>query len=112
MIYQTLVLERDSPIARLRLHRPERGNLIDGLAVQELDAACRELNDDDAVRAVVLTGEGDAFCGAWSWPWPATSVWRRKRRASPAPRPATVSSPGRAAPSGCPASWDVARPWR
>jgi enoyl-CoA hydratase len=65
MIYQTLVLERDPPIARLRLHRPERGNLIDGLAVQELDAACRELNDDDAVRAVVLTGEGDAFCGGW-----------------------------------------------
>jgi enoyl-CoA hydratase len=65
MIYQTLVLERDHPIAHLRLHRPERGNLIDGLTVQELDAACRELNDDDAVRVVILTGEGDAFCRGW-----------------------------------------------
>ena len=65
MIYQTLVLERDRPIARLRLHRPERGNLIDSQTVQELDAACRELNDDDAVRVVILTGEGDAFCRGW-----------------------------------------------
>jgi enoyl-CoA hydratase/carnithine racemase len=65
MIYQTLVLERDRSIAYLRLHRPERGNLIDAQTVQELDVACRELNDDDAVRVVVLTGEGDDFCRAW-----------------------------------------------
>jgi enoyl-CoA hydratase len=65
MIYQTLVLERDRPIARLRLHRPERGNLIDSQTVQEFDAACRELNDDDAVRVVILTAEGDAFCRGW-----------------------------------------------
>ena len=65
MTYQTLVLERTGPIARLRLHRPERGNLIDGQTVQELAAACRELSSDDAVLAVILTGEGDAFCRGW-----------------------------------------------
>jgi enoyl-CoA hydratase len=65
MIYQTLVLERDRSIAYLRLHRPERGNLIDGQTVHELDAACHELNDDENVRVVVLTGEGDDFCRGW-----------------------------------------------
>jgi enoyl-CoA hydratase/carnithine racemase len=28
-------------------------------------SACRELSDDDDVRAVILTGEGDAFCRGW-----------------------------------------------
>jgi enoyl-CoA hydratase len=65
MAYQTLVLERGRPLACIRLRRAERGNLIDGQTVQELDAACRELNDDEAVRAVILTGEGDAFCQGW-----------------------------------------------
>lgn len=65
MTYQTLVLARSGPIAYLRLHRPESGNLIDGQTVQELAAACQELGDDEAVRAVILTGEGDAFCRGW-----------------------------------------------
>jgi enoyl-CoA hydratase len=65
MTYQTLVLERGRPIAYLRLRRPESGNLIDGQTIHELEAACRELGDDDAVRAVILTGEGDAFCRGW-----------------------------------------------
>jgi len=65
MTYQTLVLERSRPIAYLRLHTPERGNLVDGQTVQELAAACQQLSDDDAVRAVILTGEGDAFCRGW-----------------------------------------------
>jgi len=65
MTYQTLVLERRRPLAYLRLHRPDRGNLIDGQAIQEMEAACRELGDDEAVRAVILTGEGDSFCRGW-----------------------------------------------
>jgi enoyl-CoA hydratase len=65
MAYQTLVLERGRPLAYIRLHRAERGNLIDGQAVQEIGFACRELTDDEAVRAVILTGEGDAFCRGW-----------------------------------------------
>ncbi len=65
MTYQTLVLARSGPVAYLRLHRPERGNLIDGQTMQELTAACQELGDDETVRAVILTGEGDAFCRGW-----------------------------------------------
>jgi enoyl-CoA hydratase len=65
MIYKTLVLERDRSVACLRLHRPERGNLIDSQAIQELDAACRELSDEESVRVVILTGEADVFCRGW-----------------------------------------------
>jgi len=65
MAYQTLALEGGRPLAYLRLHRPERGNLIDGQTVQEMESACRELGDDEAVRVVILTGEGDAFCRGW-----------------------------------------------
>jgi enoyl-CoA hydratase len=65
MAYQTLALERGRPLAYLRLRRPECGNLIDGQTVQEIESACRELSDDEAVRVVILTGEGDVFCRGW-----------------------------------------------
>ena len=65
MTYQTMVLAQGRPLAFIRLHRAERGNLIDGKAVQEIESACRELSDDEAVRAVILTGEGDVFCRGW-----------------------------------------------
>ncbi|MCA1829954.1 MAG: enoyl-CoA hydratase/isomerase family protein [Actinobacteria bacterium] len=55
--------EVDGSIATITLDRPERRN---ALALPTLDAlarAWRDAEDDDAVRAVILTGTGDrAFC--------------------------------------------------
>jgi enoyl-CoA hydratase/carnithine racemase len=49
-------------VATLTLHRPERMNAYTPVMRDELVAAFTAADDDDAVRAVVVTGEGKAFC--------------------------------------------------
>ena len=46
----------------LRLNRPERKNALNGDLFGALFAAFREAAEDDGVWAIVLTGNGDAFC--------------------------------------------------
>jgi enoyl-CoA hydratase/carnithine racemase len=50
-------------IARITINRPERRNAMSYGVMQGLREAMARARDDDAVRAVVLTGAGDkAFC--------------------------------------------------
>ena len=65
MAYRTLTLETNGPLAFLRLARPELGNPIDRLFLQELEEACAAVNDDPAVRVAVLTAEGSVFSSGW-----------------------------------------------
>lgn len=55
-------IDRHDGWAELVMNRPERKNAIDGPFAQAMLAALNELNADDAVRAIVLRGEGGAFC--------------------------------------------------
>jgi enoyl-CoA hydratase len=59
MTYETIVVERDGPIAVLTLNRPKVLNALNALLIGELRDALAALENDDAVRAVVLTGAGD-----------------------------------------------------
>lgn len=55
-------VEISGDIATVRLSRPRKYNALDGPTFGELhDAMCR-LGFDDAIRAIILTGEGRAFC--------------------------------------------------
>jgi len=49
-------------VALLTLNRPERRNAYTEQMGELLNRAYRECDDDDRVRAIVLTGAGDAFC--------------------------------------------------
>jgi enoyl-CoA hydratase/carnithine racemase len=49
-------------IATLTLHRPDRLNAVDSRMLGEMIAALDRADDDDAVRAVIVTGAGRAFC--------------------------------------------------
>ena len=62
-MYRTIVLERDRGVANLQLNRPDVRNAIDAAMIGEIADAFRSLAGDDGVRAVVLSGEGKAFCG-------------------------------------------------
>lgn len=55
-------VDRDGPVMVLTLDRPEALNTFTGQMGAELEAAYREADDDETVRAVVLTGAGRAFC--------------------------------------------------
>ncbi len=54
--------DRLGPVAVITLNRPDRMNTISGPMLDELSSALLEADRDPAVRAVVLTGSGRAFC--------------------------------------------------
>jgi 2-(1,2-epoxy-1,2-dihydrophenyl)acetyl-CoA isomerase len=62
MAYDTLLLERDGPLAILTLNRPARLNAMNGAMARELPAAMTGLLAADDVRAILLTGAGRGFC--------------------------------------------------
>ncbi|MGH2585414.1 MAG: enoyl-CoA hydratase/isomerase family protein [Dehalococcoidia bacterium] len=62
MSYEHLTIERDEHVAVVTLNRPDKLNAISRALHHEMVAACAELRDDDAVRAVIWTGAGRGFC--------------------------------------------------
>ncbi len=60
--YNTVKIEREDGVAVVALNRPESLNAFNAELRLELRHAVREVNEDDAIRAVILTGEGRAFC--------------------------------------------------
>jgi 2-(1,2-epoxy-1,2-dihydrophenyl)acetyl-CoA isomerase len=60
--YETVDVNRDGAAVKIALNRPERMNAwSDGLS-RDLLAVLRDVAADEAVRAVMLTGNGRAFC--------------------------------------------------
>jgi enoyl-CoA hydratase/carnithine racemase len=55
-------VERRDSSAVVTLNRPERLNAWNPTLARELGAALTAADEDDAVRAIVLTGAGRAFC--------------------------------------------------
>lgn len=62
--YRHLLLEKDAGegIARLTLNRPERRNALNDLMQDELGDAIEDLDADDSIRVLIITGAGNAFC--------------------------------------------------
>ena len=61
MKFSTIVVSHDTPIAEIRLNRPDSGNPIDVELLDEIDAAADELDGDGSVLAVLLSAEGEVF---------------------------------------------------
>lgn len=62
MSYNTLRYEVSDHILTLTLNRPEQLNAFTVEMANELIDAFNRASDDDEVRAIVVTGEGRAFC--------------------------------------------------
>ena len=60
--WKTLELEREGPILRVWLNRPERRNALNGVALQEIAELFGALQTDFETRVVVLGGRGPSFC--------------------------------------------------
>jgi enoyl-CoA hydratase len=61
-VYRTLKIERAEGYAILTLNRPEAMNALSRELLAELHSAIAELEQDPAVRVLILTGAGRAFC--------------------------------------------------
>ncbi len=59
---ETIKLEKRGGVATIRLNRPEQRNAVDLTLARELREALEDVSKDTSIRAVVLTGEGRAFC--------------------------------------------------
>jgi len=59
MSYENIGCERDGRIALVTVRRPSKLNALNADTIAELTAVFTELGADDAVGAVVLTGEGE-----------------------------------------------------
>jgi enoyl-CoA hydratase/carnithine racemase len=57
-----LTVEIDSGVAVLTLNRPDRLNVYTAGMGELLSRAYRDCDEDDDIRAIVLTGAGRAFC--------------------------------------------------
>ena len=61
MIFETILFEVDSGIARLTLNRPDKMNSFNALMQHELRVALDQVQVDTSTRVLVLTGAGRAF---------------------------------------------------
>ncbi len=62
MAYQDIAFELEDGVAVIRLNRPDQLNTFSGRMGVEMADAYRRCDEDDDVRVVILTGEGQAFC--------------------------------------------------
>ncbi len=89
MNFETLLVSRDAEthVATIAINRPDRLNTISPQVFDELERALAELEKDDAVRCVVVTGAGDRSFSAgadltsFSDISKAFKVWQFSRRA-------------------------------
>ena len=58
---ELVLYERDDAVALITLNRPERLNAMNQPMLEALNQAAQRAEQDDHVRAVVLTGSGNAF---------------------------------------------------
>jgi methylglutaconyl-CoA hydratase len=70
----SILVNRDGPIVRLTLNRPDVRNAFDEEVVRSLTAHATEAADDRSIRAVVLAGEGKAFCAGADLAWMSKAI--------------------------------------
>src|SRR6202453_2361290 len=60
--YTTLLYEKDGAIETITLNRPDKRNAISSAMIEEILGALNAAEGDAAVRVIILTGAGRAFC--------------------------------------------------
>lgn len=58
MDYRTLLYETRDGVARITLNRPEKLNALNGAALNEIETCFTAIQNDDSVRAVIISGAG------------------------------------------------------
>jgi methylglutaconyl-CoA hydratase len=66
---QALLVDTRGGVATVTLNRPEVRNAFDDALIAALAATFKALDDDEGVRAVVLAGNGPAFCAGADLNW-------------------------------------------
>ena len=95
--YTDIIVEEQDGVALLKLNRPEKLNSMGGTMMGEATSYLNSLNSGEyRVRAVVMTGEGRAFCAGGDV------------TASPAPTPTASARHGEGPTRKARRSWPCA----
>lgn len=62
MTDSVLIVEREGPVARVTMNRPNQLNALDSTLIAELHEFFAQLRNDLSTRVVILQGAGRAFC--------------------------------------------------
>ena len=65
----TVDIQRQGPVAKVFLNRPDVRNAFNDEVIAELSVAFAELGADATLRAIVLGGHGKAFCAGADLSW-------------------------------------------
>lgn len=62
MNYENIIFEKKNGIAKITLNRPEALNALNRVMITEIGHALEDAEKDNAIRVVIITGSGKAFC--------------------------------------------------
>ena len=118
--HQTIRVDVRERVATIRLHRPDRLNAWTPEMGAELFGALGDLDRDDDVRAIVVTGEGRGFCAGADLAsggdtFAGEGTWARyaelERRTQPwnmrTPVIAAINGPAVGVGATVPLAWDI-----
>lgn len=113
MDYEAILVRKAGPVATVTMNRPEALNFLDPIMAQEIESALADLEKDEEVRAVIITGAGRAFCAGgdvkfMKQEWPVYDLVVRMERVTgfikamlDLPKPIIASVNGPAVGAGC-----------
>jgi len=74
MEYKTIKCYKEKNLAKIFLNRPEVHNAMNENLMRELISLFKELNKDDDIRIIILSGEGKSFCAGADLNWMKSMV--------------------------------------
>ncbi len=61
MVHETIIVEKKESVGRITLNRPSALNAINDAMGEELNSSLKEMEKDEKIRCLVITGAGRAF---------------------------------------------------
>jgi len=101
MAYESIIFEKEDNIAIITFNRPEARNAINNQVRAEFTAAIAEVEADDDIRVLILTGSGKAFASgvdikelSKTTPYQAHNLFRLGERVEKLPKPVIAAVNG------------------
>ncbi len=69
MAYSTIQTRHENEVGWITFNRPEIHNAFNSTVIAEMSSAFTEIENDPAIRVVVLTGAGKSFCAGADLNW-------------------------------------------